>query len=76
MVTANRKKRHVTVMKHGARRLFAKVHRAEKALIKALYEKGEIDRATHTRLSLDITLEKVTQPKDEAGRKPLSPSFF
>lgn len=45
--------------------LAAQVHNAERALIKEMYGKGEIDKATKIRLTLDITLEEVAQLEDK-----------
>ena len=45
--------------------LSAKVHQAEKKLIKELFKRGEIDKQTKIRLALDIALEEVAQLEDE-----------
>jgi len=45
--------------------LAKKARMAEKSLIAKLYESGEIDSATRTRLALDIALEEVAQLEDE-----------
>jgi len=45
--------------------LAGKARHAEKKLLKSLYETGEIDSTTRTRLALDIALEEVAQLEED-----------
>lgn len=50
---------------HEIKKLAQKARQAEKNQISKLFESGEIDSATRTRLALDIALEEVAQLEDE-----------